>query len=133
MYQDKTLTCIDCGADFTFTAEEQEFFATHQLTNEPKRCKPCREKRKSGPRGGGGGGAGGGWAAAEGGVDTEVEGEGEGEAGGGPGRVSRSSAAPAAGRTRCLSSPSRDGMCTVGTVSGRGGTDVGGLPVRLPI
>src|SRR5262245_24353683 len=57
MYQDKTLTCIDCGADFTFTAEAQEFFATHQLTNEPKRCKPCREKRKTGPRGGGGGGA----------------------------------------------------------------------------
>lgn len=52
MYQDKTLTCIDCGADFTFTAEEQEFFASHQLTNEPKRCKPCREKRKSMPRGG---------------------------------------------------------------------------------
>lgn len=60
MYQDKTLTCIDCGADFTFTAEEQEFFATHQLTNEPKRCKPCREKRKTGSRGGGGGRRGGG-------------------------------------------------------------------------
>ncbi len=64
MYQDKTLTCIDCGADFTFTIDEQEFYASHQLTNEPKRCKPCREKRKSMPRGGGmhrgpGGGPGG--------------------------------------------------------------------------
>jgi CxxC-x17-CxxC domain-containing protein len=56
VYQDKTLTCIDCGADFTFTVDEQEFYASHQLTNEPKRCKPCREKRKSMPRGGGGGG-----------------------------------------------------------------------------
>lgn len=54
MYQDKTLTCIDCGADFTFTTDEQEFYATHQLTNEPKRCKPCREKRKTLNRGGGG-------------------------------------------------------------------------------
>ena len=50
MYQDKTLTCIDCGADFIFTADEQEFYATHQLTNDPKRCKPCREKRKAMPR-----------------------------------------------------------------------------------
>lgn len=53
MFQDKTLTCVDCGADFIFSADEQEFYAGHQLTNEPKRCKPCREKRKSLPRGGG--------------------------------------------------------------------------------
>ncbi len=53
MYQDKTITCIDCGADFTFTSDEQEFYASHQLGHEPKRCKPCREKRKSMPRGGG--------------------------------------------------------------------------------
>ncbi len=46
MYQNKTLTCSDCGADFTFTAEEQEFYATHNLSHEPKRCRPCREKRK---------------------------------------------------------------------------------------
>jgi CxxC-x17-CxxC domain-containing protein len=50
VHQDKTITCIDCGADFTFTADEQEFYSTHQLTNEPKRCKPCREKKKSMPR-----------------------------------------------------------------------------------
>jgi len=46
VYQDKTLTCIDCGADFTFTADEQEFYASHNLTHDPKRCRPCREKRK---------------------------------------------------------------------------------------
>jgi CxxC-x17-CxxC domain-containing protein len=51
VYQDKTITCIDCGADFTFTADEQEFYASHQLGHEPKRCKPCREKRKSMPHG----------------------------------------------------------------------------------
>jgi CxxC-x17-CxxC domain-containing protein len=79
MYQDKTLTCIDCGADFTFTAEEQEFFATHQLTNEPKRCKPCREKRKTAPRGGGG-------AARRGGGGGRGGGSGGYGGGGGGGR-----------------------------------------------
>ncbi|MBQ7784571.1 MAG: zinc-ribbon domain-containing protein, partial [Clostridia bacterium] len=27
MYQDKTLTCRDCGQEFVFTAGEQEFYA----------------------------------------------------------------------------------------------------------
>ena len=27
MYQDKTLVCRDCGAEFVFTAGEQEFYA----------------------------------------------------------------------------------------------------------
>jgi CxxC-x17-CxxC domain-containing protein len=54
VYQDKTITCIDCGADFVFTSDEQEFYAQHQLTNEPRRCKPCREKRKSMSKGRGG-------------------------------------------------------------------------------
>ena len=27
MYQDKTLVCKDCGAEFVFTAGEQEFYA----------------------------------------------------------------------------------------------------------
>jgi len=47
MHHDKILICIDCGADFAFTVDEQEFYAAHQLTNEPKRCKPCREKKKN--------------------------------------------------------------------------------------
>jgi len=84
MYQDKTLTCMDCGTDFTFTAEEQEFFASRQLTNEPKRCKPCREKRKTGSRGGGSPRRGaGGYGAGGGG------GGGYGGGGGGGGRSSR--------------------------------------------
>ena len=45
-YEDKTLECVDCGASFTFSAEEQEFFATKGFTNEPKRCSPCRQTRK---------------------------------------------------------------------------------------
>ena len=35
---DKTLTCVDCGYEFTFTVGEQEFFASRGYTNEPKRC-----------------------------------------------------------------------------------------------
>ncbi len=45
-YVDKTLECVDCGASFTFSAEEQEFFANKGFTNEPKRCSPCRQTRK---------------------------------------------------------------------------------------
>ena len=37
-FQDKTLTCSDCGATFTFSAEDQEFFRSKGYTNEPKRC-----------------------------------------------------------------------------------------------
>jgi len=46
-FQDKSLQCSDCGATFTFTAEEQEFFQSKGYTNEPKRCMPCRQSRKS--------------------------------------------------------------------------------------
>jgi CxxC-x17-CxxC domain-containing protein len=64
MYTDKQLKCVDCGADFTFTAAEQERFAQLGFTNEPKRCSPCRAAKKAagggGGRGGGGFGGGGG-------------------------------------------------------------------------
>ncbi|NQT31780.1 MAG: zinc-ribbon domain containing protein [Deltaproteobacteria bacterium] len=46
-FEDKQLKCADCGADFTFSAEEQEFFQSKGYTNEPKRCTACREARKS--------------------------------------------------------------------------------------
>ena len=61
-FADKTLTCVDCGADFTFTASEQEFHSSRGFTNEPKRCPDCRRARKSarGDSGGGYGGGGGG-------------------------------------------------------------------------
>ncbi len=45
--QDKKLTCSDCGQEFTFTVEEQEFYISKQYTNEPKRCSACRQARKS--------------------------------------------------------------------------------------
>ncbi|UCD22472.1 MAG: zinc-ribbon domain containing protein [Chloroflexota bacterium] len=45
--QDKTIQCSDCGTDFSFTAEEQEFYKSKGYTNEPKRCPPCRQARKT--------------------------------------------------------------------------------------
>lgn len=54
-FQDKTLTCVSCGAPFVFTAGEQEFYAERQFAHEPKRCSACRQQR-AGTRGGGGGG-----------------------------------------------------------------------------
>jgi CxxC-x17-CxxC domain-containing protein len=57
-YADKTLTCRDCGQNFTFSAGEQEFYAQRGLMNEPGRCPDCRSKsrqrqesRSSGGRG----------------------------------------------------------------------------------
>jgi len=45
--EDKTLVCADCGKEFVFTAGEQEFYKQMGFTNEPKRCKDCRNKRKA--------------------------------------------------------------------------------------
>lgn len=42
---DQQLTCRDCGASFTFTDGEQEFYASKNLSA-PQRCKDCRNKRK---------------------------------------------------------------------------------------
>jgi CxxC-x17-CxxC domain-containing protein len=47
MLQDKTLTCLDCGQEFTFTASEQEFYAQKGFTNNPSRCGDCRKARKA--------------------------------------------------------------------------------------
>lgn len=47
MYQDKKLKCKDCGAEFVFTAGEQEFYAEKGFSNEPTRCRDCRAKRKA--------------------------------------------------------------------------------------
>lgn len=47
MYQDRILTCRDCGAEFTFTASEQEFYAEKGFTNDPGRCPQCRAARKN--------------------------------------------------------------------------------------
>ena len=53
-YQDRTLTCQDCGQSFTFSADDQQYHAEKGYTNEPKRCPSCRQTRRS-ERGDGGG------------------------------------------------------------------------------
>jgi CxxC-x17-CxxC domain-containing protein len=50
-FQDKALTCVDCGAEFVWTAGEQLFFADKNFKNEPKRCKACKTKRSARPAG----------------------------------------------------------------------------------
>lgn len=47
MFEDKTLTCKECGAEFVFTAGEQEFYEAKGFVNEPQRCKGCRDARKN--------------------------------------------------------------------------------------
>ena len=57
---DKTLTCSDCGQEFLFSGDDQEFYQSRGFS-EPKRCRSCRAQRRSEREGGegGGGGAGG--------------------------------------------------------------------------
>ena len=42
------------GTTFTFSATEQEQFASRGYTNEPKRCMECRQARKAQQNGGSG-------------------------------------------------------------------------------
>jgi CxxC-x17-CxxC domain-containing protein len=59
---DKVLACADCRQEFTFTAGEQEFYASRGFT-EPRRCPACRSSRKAARNDAGGGyGAGGGYS-----------------------------------------------------------------------
>jgi len=46
VYQDKLLTCRDCGSKFVFSSSEQEFYNSKGFENEPGRCPQCREIHK---------------------------------------------------------------------------------------
>ena len=46
LYNDKNLTCADCGQEFVFTSSEQDFYAQRGFT-EPRRCPSCRASRKA--------------------------------------------------------------------------------------
>jgi len=59
VYSDETLTCVDCGQTFPFTASEQEFYASKGFTNKPSRCADCRAARKASGGGRSSGGYGG--------------------------------------------------------------------------
>src|ERR1043166_8860575 len=53
MSADTTLTCRDCGQEFTFTSGEQDFYASRGFS-EPSRCADCRAARKQQRDSGGG-------------------------------------------------------------------------------
>ena len=42
---DRTLTCVECGSEFNFSEDEQQFYSARGF-RDPKRCRNCREKRK---------------------------------------------------------------------------------------
>jgi CxxC-x17-CxxC domain-containing protein len=46
VYQDQTLRCRECSADFVWTAGEQAFFEEKGLVNQPQRCPNCRAQRR---------------------------------------------------------------------------------------
>ena len=46
VFEDKTLSCRDCGVTFLFTAGEQAFYAEKGFVNDPQRCPPCRGQRR---------------------------------------------------------------------------------------
>jgi CxxC-x17-CxxC domain-containing protein len=67
-FEDKTLICADCSGEFIHSGADQARYAERGFTNEPKRCRPCREKRRAqtgeeGAAQGGGEGGGGGHSA----------------------------------------------------------------------
>lgn len=45
--KDKNIICKDCGETFVFSVNEQAFYAEKGFTNEPARCKTCRDKKKA--------------------------------------------------------------------------------------
>jgi CxxC-x17-CxxC domain-containing protein len=47
------LVCADCGQEFLFSADDQEFYASRGFS-EPKRCRACRSARRSEREGDGG-------------------------------------------------------------------------------
>jgi CxxC-x17-CxxC domain-containing protein len=54
-FQDRPITCLDCKNEFVFTAGEQEFYDRKGFREVPKRCKPCRDARKTRRNGDGNG------------------------------------------------------------------------------
>jgi len=42
-FQDKVLTCVDCGKEFTWDAAEQHFSRAKGFMTDPSRCRECRQ------------------------------------------------------------------------------------------
>jgi CxxC-x17-CxxC domain-containing protein len=83
VYNDKNLTCADCGQEFVFTASEQDFYSQRGFT-EPRRCPSCRASRKAARNSEGGSSYGGGYSSS-GGYSSGGYSSGAGSYGGGSG------------------------------------------------
>ena len=59
MFQDRNITCTECGQEFVFSEDDQQYHSERGYSD-PKRCPSCRAARRSQSGGGGGGGYGGG-------------------------------------------------------------------------
>ena len=57
-FEDRTIVCGDCSEEFVFDADEQQFYSDKGFENDPKRCKPCRQKKKNSRNSSHGGGFG---------------------------------------------------------------------------
>jgi len=47
VFEDKLLTCKECGKNFIFSVSEQELFAGKGYEHNPSRCQECRLARKN--------------------------------------------------------------------------------------
>ena len=47
VYENKIMTCKDCGSSFDFSVRDQAFYAEKGFENEPQRCRDCRNARKA--------------------------------------------------------------------------------------
>jgi CxxC-x17-CxxC domain-containing protein len=56
-YQDRVMTCRDCGQEFIWTAGEQQFYASKGLENPPGRCPSCRAAARAARQSAGSGGS----------------------------------------------------------------------------
>ena len=45
-FDTKILVCADCGEEFVFTIQAQQYFAEKGYTEDPKLCKSCYMHRK---------------------------------------------------------------------------------------
>ena len=45
-FEARVLICSECGEEFVFTVEAQQYFAERGYSEDPKRCKTCHTKFK---------------------------------------------------------------------------------------
>lgn len=46
-FTDETLVCVECGKEFVFSAGEQAFYKEKGYMNKPKRCRECRNAKRT--------------------------------------------------------------------------------------